>query len=105
MMTDLLDGSLYTLTIWSNADPPPSFKGSNLVAWDNLDNLDCKKRKEKILQLLSCGINRWQCHLHACKSRLVNITCDVDVVAENSLSSNFAISSISSLENKLLKLK
>ena len=47
MMTDLLDGSLYTLTIWSNADPLPSFKGSNLVAWDNLDNLDCKKRKEK----------------------------------------------------------
>lgn len=45
MMTALVDGSLYTLTIWSSADPPPSFKGSNLVACDNLDNLDCKKMK------------------------------------------------------------
>ena len=52
--------------------------------------------------LLSCGIKRWIYHLHI--KRLVNITFEVDLVVENSLSSNFAISSISSLENKLLRL-
>lgn len=35
-----------TLTTWSNAAPPPSFKGSSLGAWDNFDNLDCKGNKK-----------------------------------------------------------
>lgn len=39
----------WTLTTWSNAAPPPSFNGSSLGAWDNLDNLDCKQNMNSVL--------------------------------------------------------
>ena len=35
------------LTTWSNAAPPPSFKGSSLGACDNFDNLDCKTQQQR----------------------------------------------------------